>query len=182
MISAILQRLFYTLPCSLADLTWFFDDSHRAGRSCLQMLARIARRDLWLNCAIRLDSSQPLRRAITARSESWPRGDWGRSLRYSSPVRPIVRSLPPARRIVTGPLAVCIANQHRHSRGVCLRARAASGRIARASFFTLLVSRSPLALVPILILVFRFEIDVWPVFGTRGITPCFSLPQLLARR
>jgi ABC-type dipeptide/oligopeptide/nickel transport system permease component len=112
------------------------------------------------------------------------RGDWGQSLRYASPVRPIVLARFPATlELSLAALAVCLVIAI--PAGVFSARRRGSKSDHATSFFTLLGLSVPnFALGPILILVFSIEIGWLPVSGRGGIShlilPAATLGAALA--
>jgi ABC-type dipeptide/oligopeptide/nickel transport system permease component len=185
MIRYFLQRLLYTLPALWLILTMVFLMIHIVpGDPMLQMLGQDARvEDLaQLRHTLGLDKSLGVQYARYL--EGLARGDWGRSLRYAAPVRPIVlERFPATLELSLAALAVCIAIAI--PAGVYSARRRGSRADRATSFFTLLGLSIPnFALGPILILVFSIEIGWLPVSGRGGfshlILPAATLGAALA--
>src|SRR5579862_1675519 len=185
MIRYFLQRLLYTLPALWLILTMVFLMIHIVpGDPVLQMLGQDARvEDLaQLRHTLGLDKSLGVQYARYL--EGLARGDWGRSLRYAAPVRPIVlERFPATLELSLAALAVCIAIAI--PAGVYSARRRGSRADRATSFFTLLGLSIPnFALGPILILVFSIEIGWLPVSGRGGfshlILPAATLGAALA--
>jgi peptide/nickel transport system permease protein len=185
MIRHFLQRLLYTLPALWLILTMVFLLIHIVpGDPVLQMLGQDARVEDVAQLSHALGLDQPLGVQYVRYLEGLARGDWGQSLRYASPVRPIVLARFPATlELSLAALAVCLAIAipagvfSAHRRG-CSSDRA-------TSFFTLLGLSVPnFALGPVLILVFSIEIGWLPVSGRGGIShlilPAATLGAALA--
>jgi len=111
MIRHFLQRLLYTLPALWLILTMVFLLIHIVpGDPVLQMLGQDARPEDLADLRHRLQLDQPLRVQYVRYLEGLARGDWGRSLRYSAPVRPIVlQRFPATLELSLAALAVCLA-------------------------------------------------------------------------
>ena len=170
MIRHFLQRLLYTLPALWLILTMVFLLIHIVpGDPVLQMLGQDARPEDLADLRHRLQLDQPLRVQYVRYLEGLARGDWGRSLRYSAPVRPIVlQRFPATLELSLAALAVCLAIAI--PAGVFSARRRGSRADRATSFFTLLGLSIPnFALGPILILVFSIEIGWLPVSGRGGI-------------
>jgi ABC-type dipeptide/oligopeptide/nickel transport system permease component len=170
MIRHFLQRLLYTLPALWLILTMVFLMIHIVpGDPALQMLGQDARVEDLAQLRHTLGLDQPLGVQYLRYLKGLARGDWGQSMRYGEPVRPIVLERFPATiELSLAALAVCIAIAI--PAGV-FSARRRGRRADRAtSFFTLLGLSVPnFALGPILILVFSIEIGWLPVSGRGGI-------------
>jgi ABC-type dipeptide/oligopeptide/nickel transport system permease component len=170
MIRHLLQRLLYTLPALWLILTMVFLLIHIVpGDPVLQMLGQDARVEDLAQLRHSLGLDQPLGVQYVRYLEGLARGDWGRSFRYSAPVRPIVlERFPATLELSLAALAVCIAIAI--PAGVySARRRGRTGDRA-ISFLTLLGLSVPnFALGPILILVFSIEIGWLPVSGRGGI-------------
>jgi len=185
MIRYFLQRLLYTLPALWLILTMVFLMIHIVpGDPVLQMLGQDARvEDLaQLRHTLGLDKSLGVQYARYL--EGLARGDWGRSLRYAAPVRPIVlERFPATLELSLAALAVCIAIAI--PAGVYSARRRGSRADRATSFFTLLGLSIPnFALGPIVILVFSIGIGWLPVSGRGGfshlILPAATLGAALA--
>jgi peptide/nickel transport system permease protein len=170
MIRHFLQRLLYTLPALWLILTMVFLMIHIVpGDPALQMLGQDARVEDLAQLRHTLGLDQPLGVQYVRYLKGLARGDWGQSMRYAAPVRPIVlERFPATLELSLAALAVCIAIAI--PAGV-FSARHRGSRADRAtSFFTLLGLSVPnFALGPILILVFSIEIGWLPVSGRGGI-------------
>jgi peptide/nickel transport system permease protein len=185
MIRHLLQRLLYTLPALWLILTMVFLMIHIVpGDPVLQMLGQDARAEDLEQLRHSLGLDQPLGVQYVRYFEGLARGDWGRSLRFSAPVRPIVlQRFPATLELSLAALAICLAIAI--PAGV-FSARHRGSREDRAtSFFTLLGLSVPnFALGPILILVFSIEIGWLPVSGRGGfshlILPAATLGAALA--
>jgi ABC-type dipeptide/oligopeptide/nickel transport system permease component len=185
MIRHFLQRLLYTLPALWLILTMVFLMIHIVpGDPVLQMLGQDARVEDLAQLRHTLGLDQPLAVQYVRYLEGLARGDWGRSLRYAAPVRPIVLARFPATlELSLAALAVCIAIAI--PAGVFSARRRGSRADRATSFFTLLGLSVPnFALGPILILVFSVEIGWLPVSGRGGIShlilPAATLGAALA--
>ena len=148
----------------------FPDDPHRPGRSrgANAGPGRACEDLAQLRHTLGLD--QPLGVQYVRYLEGLARGDWGRSLRFAAPVRPIVlERFPATLELSLAALAVCIAIAI--PAGILSARRRGSGADRATSFFTLLGLSVPnFALGPILILVFSVEIGWLPVSGRGGIS------------
>jgi ABC-type dipeptide/oligopeptide/nickel transport system permease component len=180
-----LQRILYTLPALWLILTMVFLLIHIVpGDPVLQMLGQDARVEDVAQLRHTLGLDQPLGLQYMRYLVGLARGDWGQSLRYASPVRPIVLARFPATlELSLAALAVCpvIAIPA----GVFSARRRGSKSDHATSFFTLLGLSVPnFALGPILILVFSIEIGWLPVSGRGGIShlilPAATLGAALA--
>jgi ABC-type dipeptide/oligopeptide/nickel transport system permease component len=185
MIRHFLQRLLYTLPALWLILTMVFLMIHIVpGDPVLQMLGQDARVEDLAQLRHSLGLDQPLGVQYVKYFEGLARGDWGRSLRYAAPVRPIVlQRFPATLELSLAALAVCIAIAI--PAGVFSAQRRGSREDRATSFFTLLGLSVPnFALGPILILVFSIEIGWLPVSGRGGIShlilPAATLGAALA--
>ena len=185
MIRHFLQRLLYTLPALWLILTMVFLMIHIVpGDPVLQMLGQDARAEDIEQLRHSLGLDQPLGVQYARYLEGLARGDWGRSMRYSAPVRSIVlERFPATLELSLASLAVCIAIAI--PAGVFSARRRGSGADRATSFFTLLGLSVPnFALGPILILVFSIEIGWLPVSGRGGIShlilPAATLGAALA--
>jgi len=170
MIRHILQRILYTLPALWLILTMVFLMIHIVpGDPVLQMLGQDARVEDLAQLRHTLGLDQPLGVQYVRYFEGLARGDWGRSLRYAAPVRPIVlQRFPATLELSLAALAVCLAIAI--PAGVFSARRRGSHADRATSFFTLLGLSVPnFALGPILILVFSIEIGWLPVSGRGGI-------------
>jgi peptide/nickel transport system permease protein len=185
MIRHFLQRLLYTLPALWLILTMVFLMIHIVpGDPVLQMLGQDARVEDLAQLRHMLGLDQPLGVQYVRYFEALARGDWGRSMRYSAPVRPIVlQRFPATLELSLAALAVCIAIAI--PAGVFSARRRGSKADRATSFFTLLGLSVPnFALGPILILIFSIEIGWLPVSGRGGIVhlilPAATLGAALA--
>jgi ABC-type dipeptide/oligopeptide/nickel transport system permease component len=170
MIRYILQRLLYTVPALWLILTMVFLMIHIVpGDPVLQMLGQDARVEDLSALRHSLGLDQPLGVQYIRYFEGLARGDWGRSMRYSAPVRPIVlQRFPATLELSLAALAVCVAIAI--PAGVFSARRRGSRADRATSFFTLLGLSVPnFALGPILILIFSIEIGWLPVSGRGGI-------------
>ena len=170
MIRHFLQRLLYTLPALWLILTMVFLMIHIVpGDPVLQMLGEDARAEDLAQLRHTLGLDQPLGVQYVRYLEGLARGDWGQSVRFSAPVRPIVLSRFPATlELSLAALVVCIAIAV--PAGVVSARRRGSRADRATSVFTLLGLSVPnFALGPILILVFSIEIGWLPVSGRGGI-------------
>jgi ABC-type dipeptide/oligopeptide/nickel transport system permease component len=180
-----LQRLLYTLPALWLILTMVFLMIHIVpGDPVLQMLGQDARVEDLAQLRHSLGLDQPLGVQYVRYLEGLARGDWGQSMRYSAPVRPIVlQRFPATLELSLAALAVCLAIAI--PAGVFSARRRGSGADRATSFFTLLGLSVPnFALGPILILLFSIEIGWLPVSGRGGIShlilPAATLGAALA--
>jgi len=185
MIRHFLQRLLYTLPALWLILTMVFLLIHIVpGDPVLQMLGQDARVEDVAQLRHTLGLDQPLGVQYARYLVGLARGDWGQSLRYASPVRPIVLARFPATlELSLAALAVCLVIAI--PAGVFSARRRGSKSDHATSFFTLLGLSVPnFALGPILILVFSIEIGWLPVSGRGGIShlilPAATLGAALA--
>jgi ABC-type dipeptide/oligopeptide/nickel transport system permease component len=185
MIRHVLLRVLYTLPALWLILTMVFLMIHIVpGDPVLQMLGQDARAEDLAQLRQTLGLDQPLGVQYLRYFEGLARGDWGRSLRFSAPVRPIVLARFPATlELSLAALVVCLAIAI--PAGVFSARRRGSQADRATSFFTLLGLSVPnFALGPILILVFSIEIGWLPVSGRGGIShlvlPAATLGAALA--
>lgn len=185
MIRHFLQRLLYTLPALWLILTMVFLMIHIVpGDPVLQMLGQDARVEDLAQLRHSLGLDQPLGVQYVHYFEALARGDWGRSMRYSAPVRPIVlQRFPATLELSFASLAVCIAIAI--PAGVFSARRRGSHADHATSFLTLLGLSVPnFALGPLLILLFSIEIGWLPVSGRGGIShlilPAATLGAALA--
>jgi ABC-type dipeptide/oligopeptide/nickel transport system permease component len=170
MIRHFLQRLLYTLPALWLILTMVFLMIHIVpGDPVLQMLGQDARVEDLVQLRHTLGLDQPLGVQYVRYLEGLARGDWGRSMRYAAPVRPIVlQRFPATLELSLAALAVCLAIAI--PAGVFSARRRGSRGDRATSFFTLLGLSVPnFALGPLLILFFSIEIGWLPVSGRGGI-------------
>jgi peptide/nickel transport system permease protein len=170
MIRHILQRILYTVPALWLILTMVFLLIHIVpGDPVLQMLGEDARVEDLAQLRHSLGLDLPLGVQYVRYLEGLARGDWGRSLRFAAPVRPIVlQRFPATLELSLAALAVCLAIAI--PAGVFSARRRGSRADHATSFFTLLGLSIPnFALGPILILVFSIEIGWLPVSGRGGI-------------
>jgi ABC-type dipeptide/oligopeptide/nickel transport system permease component len=170
MIRHFLQRLLYTLPALWLILTMVFLLIHIVpGDPVLQMLGQDARAEDLAQLRHTLGLDQPLGVQYLRYLKGLARGDWGQSMRFAAPVRPIVLARFPATlELSLAALAVCIAIAI--PAGVFSARRRGSSGDRAISFFTLLGLSVPnFALGPVLILVFSIEIGWLPVSGRGGI-------------
>jgi peptide/nickel transport system permease protein len=185
MIRHFLQRLLYTLPALWLILTMVFLMIHIVpGDPVLQMLGQDARVEDLAQLRHALGLDQPLGVQYLRYLEGLARGDWGRSMRYAAPVRPIVlQRFPATLELSLAALAVCLAIAI--PAGVYSARRRGSGADRATAFFTLLGLSIPnFALGPILILVVSIEIGWLPVSGRGGLShlilPAATLGAALA--
>jgi ABC-type dipeptide/oligopeptide/nickel transport system permease component len=185
MIRHFLQRLLYTLPALWLILTMVFLLIHIVpGDPVLQMLGQDARAEDLAQLRHTLGLDQPLGVQYVRYFEGLARGDWGQSMRFSAPVRPIVfERFPATLELSLAALAVCIAIAV--PAGVFSARRRGSRADRATSVLTLLGLSVPnFALGPILILVFSIEIGWLPVSGRGGIShlilPAATLGAALA--
>jgi ABC-type dipeptide/oligopeptide/nickel transport system permease component len=170
MIRHILLRLLYTVPALWLILTMVFLLIHIVpGDPVLQMLGQDARAEDLAQLRHSLGLDQPLGTQYAHYFQGLARGDWGRSMRYSAPVLPIVmRRLPATMELSVAALAVCLLIAI--PAGVFAANRRGSRADRATSFFTLLgLSLPNFALGPLLISVFSIEIGWLPVSGRGGI-------------
>ena len=171
MIRHFAQRLLYTLPALWLILTMVFLMIHIVpGDPVLQMLGQDARAEDLAQLRHSLGLDQPLGVQYVRYLEGLARGDWGRSLRFSAPVRPIVlERFPATLELSLAALAVCIAIAI--PAGVFSARHRGSAEDRATSFFTLLGLSVPnFALGPLLILLLSIEIGWLPVSGRGGIS------------
>ena len=185
MIRYFLQRFLYMLPALWLILTMVFLLIHMVpGDPVLQMLGQDARVEDLAQLRHSLGLDQPLGVQYARYLAGLARGDWGQSMRYSAPVRPIVlERFPATLELSLAALAVCIAIAV--PAGVFSARRRGSRPDRATSVFTLLgLSLPNFALGPILILVFSIEIGWLPVSGRGGIShlilPAATLGAALA--
>src|ERR1700730_12085043 len=97
MIRHFLQRLLYTFPALGLILAMVFLMIHIVrGDPVLQMLGQDARVEDLAQLRHTLGLDQPLGVQYVRYFEALGRGDWGRSMRFFAPVRPIVLQRFPA--------------------------------------------------------------------------------------
>jgi ABC-type dipeptide/oligopeptide/nickel transport system permease component len=185
MIRHLLQRLLYTLPALWLILTMVFLLIHIVpGDPVEQMLGQDARPEDLSQLRHALGLDQPLSVQYARYFEGLARGDWGHSIRFSAPVRPIVlERFPATLELSFAALLVCIAIAL--PAGVFSARKRGSPADRVTSVFTLLGLSVPnFALGPILILVFSIEIGWLPVSGRGGISrlilPAATLGAALA--
>ncbi len=185
MIRHFLQRLLYTVPAFWLILTMVFLMIHIVpGDPVLQMLGQDARVEDLAQLRHTLGLDQPLGVQYVRYFQGLARGDWGRSLSFSAPVRSIVLARFPATlELSLAALAVCLVIAI--PAGVFSARRRGSRADRATSFFTLLGLSVPnFALGPILILVFSIEIGWLPVSGRGGVShlilPAATLGAALA--
>lgn len=185
MIRHFLQRLLYTLPALWLILTMVFLMIHIVpGDPVLQMLGQDARVEDLAQLRHTLGLDQPLGVQYLRYLEGLARGDWGRSMRYAAPVRPIVlQRFPATLELSLAALVVCLAIAI--PAGVYSARRRGSGADRATAVFTLLGLSIPnFALGPILILVVSIEIGWLPVSGRGGLShlilPAATLGAALA--
>lgn len=185
MIRHFLQRLLYTLPALWLILTMVFLMIHIVpGDPVLQMLGQDARVEDLAQLRHSLGLDQPLGVQYVRYLAGLARGDWGRSVRFAAPVRPIVlERFPATLELSLAALAVCLAIAI--PAGVFSARRRGSRADRATSVLTLLgLSLPNFALGPILILVFSIEIGWLPVSGRGGIShlilPAATLGAALA--
>lgn len=172
----LLLRLLYTLPALWLILTMVFLLIHVVpGDPVEQMLGQDARVEDIAALRHVLGLDQPLRVQYAQYLEGLMRGDWGRSIRFSAPVRPIVLARFPATlELSLAALFVCVLIAV--PAGVFSARRRGSAADRATSVFTLLGLSVPnFALGPLLILVFSVEIGWLPVSG-RGSLSHLVLP------
>jgi peptide/nickel transport system permease protein len=185
MIRHFLQRLLYTLPALWLILTMVFLMIHIVpGDPVLQMLGQDARVEDLAQLRHLLGLDQPLGVQYVRYFAGLARGDWGQSVRFAAPVRPIVlERFPATLELSLAALAVCLAIAI--PAGVFSARRRGSRADRATSVLTLLgLSLPNFALGPILILVFSIEIGWLPVSGRGGIShlilPAATLGAALA--
>jgi peptide/nickel transport system permease protein len=185
MIRHFLQRLLYTLPALWLILTMVFLMIHLVpGDPVLQMLGQDARVEDLAQLRHLLGLDQPLGVQYVRYFAGLARGDWGQSVRFAAPVRPIVlERFPATLELSLAALAVCLAIAI--PAGVFSARRRGSRADRATSVLTLLgLSLPNFALGPILILVFSIEIGWLPVSGRGGIShlilPAATLGAALA--
>ena len=181
----VLMRILYTLPALWLILTMVFLMVHIVpGDPVLQMLGQDARADDISQLRHSLGLDQPLGVQYARYLEGLARGDWGRSIRFSAPVRAIVLERFPATvQLSLAALMVCILIAI--PAGVFSAWRRGSRGDRATSFLTLLGLSVPnFALGPVLILLFSVEIGWLPVSGRGGashlILPAVTLGAALA--
>jgi ABC-type dipeptide/oligopeptide/nickel transport system permease component len=180
-----LQRILYTLPAFWLILTMVFLLIHIVpGDPVLQMLGQDARAEDLAQLRHSLGLDEPLGVQYVRYFKGLAQGDWGQSLRYSAPVRPIVlQRFPATLELSLAALAVCLAIAI--PAGVFSARRRGSNADRVTSFLTLLGLSVPnFALGPVLILVFSIEIGWLPVSGRGGLShlvlPAATLGAALA--
>jgi ABC-type dipeptide/oligopeptide/nickel transport system permease component len=185
MIRHALLRFLYTLPALWLILTMVFLMIHIVpGDPVLQMLGQDARVEDLAQLRHTLGLDQPLGVQYARYFTGLARGDWGNSVRYSAPVRPIVlERFPATLELSVAALAVCLAIAI--PAGVYSARRRGSRADRATSLFTLLGLSVPnFALGPVLILVFSIEIGWLPVSGRGGVShlilPAATLGAALA--
>jgi ABC-type dipeptide/oligopeptide/nickel transport system permease component len=181
----ILLRLLYTLPALWLILTMVFLLIHIVpGDPVQQMLGEDARAEDLVAVRHTLGLDQPLRVQYARYLEGLLRGDWGRSFRFSAPVRAIVLDRFPATlELSLAALLVCVVIAV--PAGVFSASRRGSTPDRATSVLTLLGLSVPnFALGPVLILVFSVEIGWLPVSGRGGVShlvlPAATLGAALA--
>jgi ABC-type dipeptide/oligopeptide/nickel transport system permease component len=170
MIRHLLQRLLYTVPALWLILTMVFLLIHIVpGDPVEQILGQDARPEDVSQLRHDLGLDQPIGLQYARYFEGLARGDWGQSIRFSAPVRPIVlERFPATLELSIAALLVCIAIAI--PAGVFSARRRGRAADRATSVFTLLGLSIPnFALGPILILVFSIEIGWLPVSGRGGI-------------
>ncbi len=178
MIRHIGLRVLYTLPALWLILTMVFLLIHVVpGDPVLQMLGQDARVEDITELRHTLGLDQPLGVQYVKYLEGLARGDWGRSMRFSAPVRPIVlERFPATLELSLAALMICIVIAI--PAGVFSARRRGSRADRATSFFTLLGLSVPnFALGPVLILIFSVEIGWLPVSG-RGAWSQLILPSV----
>jgi len=171
-------RVLYTLPALWLILTMVFLLIHVVpGDPVLQMLGQDARVEDITELRHTLGLDQPLGVQYVKYLEGLARGDWGRSMRFSAPVRPIVlERFPATLELSLAALMICIVIAI--PAGVFSARRRGSRADRATSFFTLLGLSVPnFALGPVLILIFSVEIGWLPVSG-RGAWSQLILPSV----
>jgi ABC-type dipeptide/oligopeptide/nickel transport system permease component len=181
----ILLRLLYTLPALWLILTMVFLLIHIVpGDPVQQMLGEDARAEDLAALRHTLGLDQPLSVQYGRYLEGLLRGDWGRSFRFSAPVRPIVLDRFPATlELSLAALFVCVVIAV--PAGVFSASRRGSTADRATSILTLLGLSVPnFALGPVLILLFSVEIGWLPVSGRGGVShlilPAATLGAALA--
>lgn len=181
----ILLRVLYTLPALWLILTMVFLLIHIVpGDPVQQMLGQDARVEDLAALRHLLGLDQPLHVQYARYLEGLLRGDWGRSIRFSAPVRPIVLARFPATlELSLAALFVCVLIAV--PAGVFSARRRGSATDRTTSILTLLGLSVPnFALGPVLILVFSVEIGWLPVSGRGGVShlvlPAATLGAALA--
>jgi ABC-type dipeptide/oligopeptide/nickel transport system permease component len=185
MIRHIGLRILYTLPALWLILTMVFLLIHIVpGDPVQQMLGEDARAEDLAQLRHSLGLDQPISAQYSHYMAGLVRGDWGRSLRFSAPVRAIVlERFPATLELSFAALLVCIAIAV--PAGVYSASRRGSGADRATSVFTLLGLSVPnFALGPILILVFSLKFGWLPVSGRGDLTylilPAVTLGAALA--
>jgi ABC-type dipeptide/oligopeptide/nickel transport system permease component len=185
MIRHIGLRILYTIPALWLILTMVFLMIHIVpGDPVLQMLGEDARAEDLAQLRHTLGLDQSLGMQYRHYLVGLAHGDWGRSIRYSAPVRPIVlQRFPATLELSLAALLVCIAIAI--PAGVFSARRRGSRADRATSVFTLLGLSVPnFALGPVLILIFSVEIGWLPVSGRGGIShlvlPAITLGAALA--
>jgi ABC-type dipeptide/oligopeptide/nickel transport system permease component len=185
MIRHIVLRVLYTLPALWLILTMVFLMIHIVpGDPVQQMLGQDSRAEDLEQLRHSLGLDQPIGVQYVRYLEGLARGDWGKSLRFSAPVRAIVLDRFPATlELSLAALLVCIAIAI--PAGVFSASRRGSGADRATSFLTLLGLSVPnFALGPVLILIFSVELGWLPVSGRGGAThlilPAITLGAALA--
>jgi ABC-type dipeptide/oligopeptide/nickel transport system permease component len=185
MIRYIALRFFYSLPALWLILTMVFLLIHIVpGDPVVQMLGQEARVEDIAQLRHSLGLDQPIGVQYARYLEGLARGDWGRSIRFSSPVRQIVlERFPATLELSLAALLVCIAIAV--PAGVFSASHRGSASDRATSFLTLLGLSIPnFALGPVLILIFSVEIGWLPVSGRGGashlILPAITLGAALA--
>jgi peptide/nickel transport system permease protein len=185
MIRYVALRFLYSLPALWLILTMVFLLIHVVpGDPVVQMLGQEARVEdiAQLRHSLGLDRSIGVQYARYL--EGLARGDWGRSIRFSSPVRQIVlERFPATLELSLAALIVCIAIAV--PAGVFSASHRGSASDRATSFLTLLGLSIPnFALGPVLILIFSVETGWLPVSGRGGpshlILPAITLGAALA--
>jgi len=181
----ILVRLLYTLPALWLILSMVFLLIHVVpGDPVQQMLGQDARAEDLAALRHTLGLDQPLGVQYARYLEGLLRGDWGRSFRFSAPVRAIVLDRFPATlELSLAALFVCVVIAV--PAGVFSASRRGSTADRTTSVLTLLGLSVPnFALGPVLILVFSVEIGWLPVSGRGGVShlvlPAATLGAALA--
>jgi ABC-type dipeptide/oligopeptide/nickel transport system permease component len=178
MIRHIVLRVLYTIPALWLILTMVFLMIHIVpGDPVLQMLGEDARAEDLAQLRHTLGLDQPLGVQYEKYLAGLAHGDWGRSIRFSAQVRPIVlERFPATLELSLAGLLICIAIAI--PAGVFSARRRGSQADRATSVLTLLGLSVPnFALGPILILVFSVEIGWLPVSG-RGSARNLILPAV----
>jgi ABC-type dipeptide/oligopeptide/nickel transport system permease component len=185
MIRQIGLRILYTLPALWLILTMVFLLIHIVpGDPVLQMLGQDARAEDLAQLRHTLGLDQPLGLQYAHYLEGLVRGDWGRSIRFSGPVRAIVlERFPATLELSLASLFVCLLIAV--PAGVYSAWRRGSHGDHAVSVGTLLGLSVPnFALGPVLVLVFSVVIGWLPVSGRGGashlILPAATLGAALA--